>query len=257
MRRRHGRAGSRRVRCSERGRCRATPVEPTGRRLLRPAYHCLDRRSSKQWSPEDWCFERCAHVAGLLAAAGLLPTAARARLAASGLRSEEPGRRGEGARRFGAGGEQRRDADRPRHRRERRRRAGGLRVDNLPGVKRLALLVEKNPNTLAAVFDVTDAIEPNFSTRVKMGQSSNVFAVAMHGRRQGVVRAEGDQGHACGGCGGSLGFTIQDMADPMRIRAQAQGDKATRARADEPRDGNRPAQRQRPARRFPPGSSRK
>ena len=42
----------------------------------------------------------------------------------------------------------------------------------LPGVKRLALLVEKNPNALAAVFDVTDAVEANISTRVKMGQSS-------------------------------------------------------------------------------------
>src|SRR5262245_16418832 len=49
----------------------------------------------------------------------------------------------------------------------------------LPGVKRLAMLVEKNPNTLAAVFDVGDAIEANVATRVKMGQSSNVFAVAM------------------------------------------------------------------------------
>ena len=48
----------------------------------------------------------------------------------------------------------------------------------LPGVKQLLLLVEKNPTTLAAMFDVTDAIEANFSTRVKMGQSSNVYAVA-------------------------------------------------------------------------------
>jgi sulfur-oxidizing protein SoxZ len=32
------------------------------------------------------------------------------------------------------------------------------------------------------------------------------------------------------------------MADPMRIRAQAAGDKRHRACADEPRDGDRPAQ---------------
>ena len=49
----------------------------------------------------------------------------------------------------------------------------------LPGVKRLALLVEKNPNTLAAVFDVSDMVEASFSTRVKMAQTSLVYAVAM------------------------------------------------------------------------------
>ena len=49
----------------------------------------------------------------------------------------------------------------------------------LPGVKRLLLLVEKNPSVLAAVFDVSDAVDANFSIRVKMGQSSNVYAVAM------------------------------------------------------------------------------
>ena len=72
---------------------------------------------------------------------------------------------------------------------------------NLPGVKRLALLVEKNPNTLAAVFDVTDALEPNFSTRVKMGQSSNVFAVAMMADGK-VLFAQKEIKVTLGGCGG-------------------------------------------------------
>ena len=49
----------------------------------------------------------------------------------------------------------------------------------LPGVKRLLLLVEKNPAVLSAMFEVSDAVEANFLTRVKMGQSSNVYAVAM------------------------------------------------------------------------------
>src|SRR5690606_19392925 len=49
----------------------------------------------------------------------------------------------------------------------------------LPGVKRMLLLVEKNPNILSAMFEFTDAVEPSVGTRVKMGQSSNVFAVAM------------------------------------------------------------------------------
>jgi sulfur-oxidizing protein SoxY len=71
----------------------------------------------------------------------------------------------------------------------------------LPGVKRLALLVEKNPNTLAAVFDVTEALEPNFSTRVKMGQSSNVFAVAMLADGK-VLFAQKEIKVTLGGCGG-------------------------------------------------------
>lgn len=71
----------------------------------------------------------------------------------------------------------------------------------LPGVKRLALLVEKNPNTLAAVFDVSDAVEPNFATRVKMGQSSNVFAVAMMADGK-VLFAQKEVKVTLGGCGG-------------------------------------------------------
>jgi sulfur-oxidizing protein SoxY len=71
----------------------------------------------------------------------------------------------------------------------------------LPGVKRLLLLVEKNPNVLAAVFDVTDAIEANINTRTKMGQSSNVFAVAMMGDGK-VLYAAKEIKVTLGGCGG-------------------------------------------------------
>jgi len=71
----------------------------------------------------------------------------------------------------------------------------------LPGVKRLLLLVEKNPSVLAAVFDVTDAVEPSFNTRVKMGQSSNVFAVAMMSDGK-VLFASKEIKVTLGGCGG-------------------------------------------------------
>ncbi len=71
----------------------------------------------------------------------------------------------------------------------------------LPGVKRLLLLVEKNPNMLAAMFDVTDAVEANISTRVKMGQSSNVFAVAITGDNK-VLYAAKEIKVTLGGCGG-------------------------------------------------------
>jgi sulfur-oxidizing protein SoxY len=48
-----------------------------------------------------------------------------------------------------------------------------------PAVRRLVLLVEKNPNLLSAVFELSDAVEPTVTTRVKMAQSSNVYAVAL------------------------------------------------------------------------------
>jgi sulfur-oxidizing protein SoxY len=74
-------------------------------------------------------------------------------------------------------------------------------ASTLPGVTRLMLLVEKNPNVLAAVFDVNDAVEPNFNTRVKMSQSSNVYAVAMTGDGK-VFYAQKEVKVTLGGCGG-------------------------------------------------------
>lgn len=71
----------------------------------------------------------------------------------------------------------------------------------LPGVKRMLLLVEKNPSMLTAMFDVTDAVETNFSTRVKMGQSSNVFAVAMMADGKMLFAAK-EVKVTLGGCGG-------------------------------------------------------
>lgn len=71
----------------------------------------------------------------------------------------------------------------------------------LPGVKRLLILVEKNPNMLAALFDVTDAVDANFNTRVKMGQSSNVMAVAITADNK-VLYAQKEIKVTLGGCGG-------------------------------------------------------
>jgi sulfur-oxidizing protein SoxY len=69
------------------------------------------------------------------------------------------------------------------------------------GVKKLLILVEKNPNTLSASFDVTDAVEPSFSTRVKMGQSSDVYAVALTGDGKALF-AKKEVKVTLGGCGG-------------------------------------------------------
>jgi sulfur-oxidizing protein SoxY len=50
---------------------------------------------------------------------------------------------------------------------------------SLAGVKKILILVEKNPAALVASFQVSDSIEPNFSTRIKMSQTSDVYAVAI------------------------------------------------------------------------------
>jgi sulfur-oxidizing protein SoxY len=71
----------------------------------------------------------------------------------------------------------------------------------LPGVKRLMILVEKNPSLLSAAFDVTDAVDASFTTRVKMGQSSNVMAVAQMNDGR-VLFAQKEIKVTLGGCGG-------------------------------------------------------
>ena len=144
--------------------------------------------------------QRSAHVAGLMAAAGLLPAAARAAWpqAAFEAKSLADAVKALG----GSAPVESKDVT----------LTGPDIAENgavvpvacacsLAGVKRLALLVEKNPNTLAAVFDVGDALEPNFATRVKMGQSSNVFAVAMMGDGK-VLFAQKEIKVTLGGCGG-------------------------------------------------------
>ena len=71
----------------------------------------------------------------------------------------------------------------------------------LPGVKHMLVLVEKNPSTLVAKFDVTDAVEPNFLTRAKMGQSSDVYAVAITADGKALF-AKKEVKVTLGGCGG-------------------------------------------------------
>ena len=71
----------------------------------------------------------------------------------------------------------------------------------LAGVKKLMILVEKTPNMLCAMFDVTDGVEPNFTTRVKMGQSSDVYAVAITADNK-VLFSRKEIKVTLGGCGG-------------------------------------------------------
>ena len=71
----------------------------------------------------------------------------------------------------------------------------------LPNVKHLLVLVEKNPSPLVAKFDVSESVDPNFLTRAKMGQSSDVYAVAI--TRDGkALYAKKEVKVTLGGCGG-------------------------------------------------------
>jgi sulfur-oxidizing protein SoxY len=72
---------------------------------------------------------------------------------------------------------------------------------SLAGVRSLLILVEKNPSILTAMFDITEAVEANVSTRVKMGQSSDVYAVAMMNDGK-VLFAKKEVKVTLGGCGG-------------------------------------------------------
>jgi len=71
----------------------------------------------------------------------------------------------------------------------------------LPNVKQLLLLVEKNPSPLVAKFDVNASVEPNFLTRAKMGQSSDVYAVAITADGKALY-AKKEVKVTLGGCGG-------------------------------------------------------
>jgi sulfur-oxidizing protein SoxY len=74
-------------------------------------------------------------------------------------------------------------------------------ASSLAGVKHLLVLVEKNPNALVAKFDVTDAVEPNVATRAKMGQTSDVYAVAITNDGKAYY-AKKEVKVTLGGCGG-------------------------------------------------------
>ena len=59
----------------------------------------------------------------------------------------------------------------------------------------------RQPAVLSAMFDVNDAIEANFTTRVKMGQSSNVYAVALMNDGKTLFTHK-EVKVTLGGCGG-------------------------------------------------------
>jgi sulfur-oxidizing protein SoxY len=71
----------------------------------------------------------------------------------------------------------------------------------LAGVKQILVLVEKNPAALVALFNVTESVDANFATRSKMGQSSDVYAVAIMADGKALF-AKKEVKVTLGGCGG-------------------------------------------------------
>jgi sulfur-oxidizing protein SoxY len=70
----------------------------------------------------------------------------------------------------------------------------------LPNVTMVAILIEKNPNALSATFNLPEGTEANVQTRVKMGQTSNVYALVKSDGK--FFMATKEIKVTLGGCGG-------------------------------------------------------
>lgn len=70
----------------------------------------------------------------------------------------------------------------------------------IPGTESIAVLIEKNPNPLAAAFDIPAGTETMVTTRVKMGETSNVYALVKANGKYFVAKKEIKV--TLGGCGG-------------------------------------------------------
>jgi sulfur-oxidizing protein SoxY len=73
-------------------------------------------------------------------------------------------------------------------------------TSNLPGTESIAFLIEKNPNTLAATFNLTPASIPTVTTRVKLASTSNVTVLVKAGGKYYAATKEIKV--TLGGCGG-------------------------------------------------------
>jgi sulfur-oxidizing protein SoxY len=73
-------------------------------------------------------------------------------------------------------------------------------TSKIPNTQGIYVLVEKNPSALAAGFTIPAGTEPTISTRIKMGQTSNVHAVVKADNKFFVATKEVKV--TLGGCGG-------------------------------------------------------
>jgi sulfur-oxidizing protein SoxY len=124
-----------------------------------------------------------ARVAGLLAAAGLLPGLALAQSGGWNKAAFDAKTMAEALKAMGAGAPA---------------ESKDVTITG-PDIAENGAVVPIGAST--AMFDLSDAVEANVSTRVKMGQSSNVYAVAVMGDGK-VLYAHKEVKVTLGGCGG-------------------------------------------------------
>ena len=74
-------------------------------------------------------------------------------------------------------------------------------ASSLVGIKKMLLLVEKNPSPLIAQFMVNPAVDTQYQTRAKMGESCDVYAVAVMQDGK-TLFAKKEVKVTLGGCGG-------------------------------------------------------
>jgi sulfur-oxidizing protein SoxY len=70
----------------------------------------------------------------------------------------------------------------------------------VPGTQAVYILVDKNPNQLAAGFTIPAGTDANVSTRIKMGQSSDVIGLVKANDKWYMAKKEVKV--TLGGCGG-------------------------------------------------------
>ena len=70
----------------------------------------------------------------------------------------------------------------------------------IPGTQSISILIDKNPSALAASFDIPAGTDPLITTRVKMGQTSDVYALVKANDKFFMAKKEIKV--TLGGCGG-------------------------------------------------------
>jgi sulfur-oxidizing protein SoxY len=73
-------------------------------------------------------------------------------------------------------------------------------ISKIPDTTQISILVEKNPYMLAALFDITPDLMPDVTTRIKMGQTSNIIVLVKAGDK--FYTATKEIKVTLGGCGG-------------------------------------------------------
>jgi sulfur-oxidizing protein SoxY len=140
---------------------------------------------------------------GLVAASGLMPTAVQAQAAAGWNKAAFDAKNMADAVKAMGGGVATESKDVVVAAPEIAENGSVVRIgaqSNIPGTSAIAFVVEKNPAALAALFDIPAGTEANVSTNVKMGQSSNVYALAKVGDK--FFYSVKEVKVTLGGCGG-------------------------------------------------------